>query len=146
MSSDVHAIPVERIRGVGPALAREFASLGIFSVGDLMETYPIRFEDYRIRPLAEANDGDKVTVSAVITSLPSVQRFGKKTRMSCKAASESVSFTAVWFNQHYLKDRLPYGGEAVLTGKWDKARRQLTVSGTELAGSRARRAGQGIPV
>jgi ATP-dependent DNA helicase RecG len=146
MTLDLFAIPVEQVRGVGEAKARDLASLGIFSVGQLLETFPGRYEDFRIRELADTPDGEKATVSAVIMSEPNVQRFGKKTRMVCKAASGSILFTAVWFNQHYLKDRLPYGAEAVLTGKWDKARKQLTVSACEFAGSRVQRAGQVLPV
>ncbi|HZG75289.1 MAG TPA: ATP-dependent DNA helicase RecG [Paenibacillus sp.] len=146
MTQDLYAIPVEQVRGVGEAKARELASFGIFSVGALLDSFPIRYEDFRIRPLEETPDGEKATVSAVVMSEPNVQRFGKKTRMVCKAASGSILFTAVWFNQHYLKERLPYGGEAVLTGKWDKARKQLTVSGTEFPNSRVQKAGSVIPV
>jgi len=147
MSSDLFAIPVEQVRGVGEAKARDLASFGIFSVGDLLELFPSRYEDFRIKELVDAADGEKVTVSAVVMSEPNVQRFGKRTRMVCKAASGPLLFTAVWFNQHYLKERLPYGGEAVLTGKWDRARKQLTVSNTEFPGSsRVQRAGSVLPV
>jgi ATP-dependent DNA helicase RecG len=146
MSKDLFAIPVEQVRGVGEAKARDLASFGIFSVGQLLEMFPARYEDFRIRELSETPDGEKATVSAVIMSEPNVQRFGKKTRMVCKAASGSILFTAVWFNQHYLKERLPHGAEAVLTGKWDRARKQLTVSACEFAGSRVQRAGSVLPV
>lgn len=146
MTFDLFAIPVEQVRGVGEAKAADLASIGIFSVGQLLETFPIRYEDFRIRPLEETPDGEKATVSAVVMSDPYVQRFGRKTRMVCKAASGSVLFTAVWFNQHFLKDRLPSGTEAVLTGKWDKARKQLTVSNCEFPNSRVQKAGSVLPV
>lgn len=146
MTMDLYQIPVERVRGVGEAKAQALASIGIFSVGQLLETFPSRYEDFRIRELHETPDGEKVTVSAVVLGSPSVQRYGKRTRMVCKAASGPTMFRAVWFNQHYLKDRLRNGVRAVLTGKWDARRRQLTVSATEFEGSRVSRAGSVIPV
>lgn len=141
MTQDLFQIPVERVRGIGEAKAQALASIGIFSVGQLLELFPSRYEDYRIRELHETPDGEKVTVSAVVLSPPSVQRFGKRTRMVCKAASGPTMFRAVWFNQHYLKDRLQSGAQVVLTGKWDVKRRQLTISATEFANSRTSRAG-----
>jgi len=146
MNRDLFEIPVEQVRGVGEAKARDLAEIGIFSVGQLLELFPSRYEDFRIRELSEAADGEKVTVSAVVLGEPAVQRFGRKSRMVCKAASGSISFKAVWFNQHYLKDRLTNGAQTVLTGKWDKARKQLTVSNTEFSGSRTQKAGSVLPV
>lgn len=147
MIATLSAVPVDQVRGVGAAKARELASFGIFSVADLLDYYPMRYEDYRLRDLAEAADGERVTVSGVVMSSPSVQMYGrKKSRMACKMASGSILYTAVWFNQHFLKERVAHGAEAVVTGKWDKARKQLTVSGTEFANSRSSKAGTVQPV
>ncbi|WP_233531800.1 ATP-dependent DNA helicase RecG [Paenibacillus alkalitolerans] len=144
---DVFQIPVDQVRGIGESKARDLVSLGIVSVGDLLEFFPHRYEDFRIRDLTEVADGDRATVAAVVIGEPFVQMFGrKKSRMVCKAAAGTVTFTAVWFNQHYLKDRLTYGTEAVMTGKWDRNRRQLTVSACEFANSRNPRAGTVKPV
>ena len=38
-------IPVENLAGVGPATAKNFARLNIFTVGDLLQTYPRNYED-----------------------------------------------------------------------------------------------------
>ncbi|WP_274361538.1 ATP-dependent DNA helicase RecG [Paenibacillus thermotolerans] len=144
---DVFQIPVDQVRGVGDAKARELASFGIVSVGGLFEFFPHRYEDFRIRELSEAGDGERVTVSAVLMGVPSLQMYGrKKSRLVCRAASGAVSFTAVWFNQHYLKDKLASGSEVVLTGKWDRARKQLTVSTCEFPNAGTQRAGTVQPV
>jgi ATP-dependent DNA helicase RecG len=147
MNLDVFAIPVEKVQGVGKPKALGLNSLGIFSIGQLIEYYPIRYEDYTIKELQQAQDGDKITVQTTLLSEPVVQFIGKnKSRMVCKAASSSVLISVVWFNQHYLRQRLTYGIEVVVTGKWNRARRQLIVSGCEFSGSSSPRVGTIQPV
>ena len=129
---DLFSIPLSQVRGIGKSKALDLSSLGIFSVGHLLEYFPSRYEDFRIRELDEAIDGEKLTIQAVFMSPPVIQRYARKmTRMSCKAASGDSLFTAVWFNQAYLQERIAFGVEVILTGKWDRSRRQLTVTTCE---------------
>jgi len=139
MSVDLHAVPVDRVRGVGAQKAEELRGLGIDSVARLIEYFPFRYDDYRVRELSEAKDGEKVTIRGAVVGEPYVQMYGRnKSRMSCRLVSGSIMLTAVWFNQHFLKDKLRPGQELAVTGKWDLRRRQLTVSGTEFPGGAAR--------
>lgn len=131
MADDLFAIPVERLRGVNSQRAGELHALGISSVGDLIEHYPFRYEDYRIRPLHEAKDGDKITVEGQIATLPSLQRYGRTARLLCRVTVEGLLVTAVWFNRAFLKDQLEIGRAIHLTGKWDARRRQITVAESE---------------
>jgi len=131
MQEDLFAIPVETLRGVNSQKAGELRALGVSSVGDLLEYYPFRYEDYRIRSLQEMKDGEKVTVQGTVTTLPSLQRYGRTSRLLCRVTVEGMLLTAVWFNRAYLKDQLAIGRDIVLTGKWDQRRRQLTVAESE---------------
>ena len=38
--------PVADVKGVGPELAKKFGSVGVVSVGDLIDYLPRRYEDY----------------------------------------------------------------------------------------------------
>jgi ATP-dependent DNA helicase RecG len=128
----LHTVPVRQIRGVTPAKAKALEALGICSVMDLLEYFPFRYEDYRIRDLSGVQDGEKITIQARIASEPYVQMYGRnKSRMLCKAVVDRWMITAVWFNRHFLRDQLAAGREIVLTGKWDERRRQLTVTESE---------------
>lgn len=147
MSVNPHALPVRAVSGVTPAKAEELKALGIETVADLLEYFPFRYEDYRIRDLSGVKDGEKVTIQGKIYSEPVVQMYGRsKSRMTCKVYAEPLFISTVWFNRHFMKERLKPGQEIVLTGKWDGKRQQLTVSESELPGGSAAQSGTLQPV
>jgi ATP-dependent DNA helicase RecG len=130
---DLHLIPIEEIRGLQPKKIEELHMMGIFVVANLLEYAPYRYEDYQLRNLIEVTDGERVTIEAVVMSHPILQRYSGKSRLSCKVMCDHMIVTAVWFNRHYLKDRLTEGTSLLITGKWDAKRRQITVSESEQA-------------
>lgn len=143
---DLHDIPVKQVSGVSALKQEELHAFGIFTVNDLIEYYPFRYEDYRLRSLTEVKDGDKVTIQAKIMGLPVLQRYGRKSRLTCKMIAEDWMFTATWFNRHFLKDQLTTGREIILTGKWDMRRSQLTVTESEFPDRGTLRSGSLQPV
>src|SRR6478752_1076583 len=61
--------PVTIIPGVGPALARTAAKLGIHSLADLLEYRPFDHRDYeRQRQVSELALGEEATVSVEVRS------------------------------------------------------------------------------
>ncbi|MEF3309861.1 ATP-dependent DNA helicase RecG [Paenibacillus sp. GYB004] len=147
MSTDLHTLPVRSVKGVSLAKAKELEELGIDSVARLLEYFPFRYEDYRIRDLADVKDGEKVTIEGKLYSEPSVQIYGRsKSRMTCKVFVDPLMVQTVWFNRHFLKDRLRPGAQLLLTGKWDSRRLQLTVAECEFPGGSSSRSGTLQPV
>lgn len=125
---------VRQIKGVSAPKEEELHAFGVHTVADLLDYFPFRYEDYRIREIAEIKDGEKVTVQGVIRGNPVLQRYGKsKSRLTCKVEVEHMLVTAVWFNRHFLQNQLTPGREIVLTGKWEQQRLQMTVSESEFA-------------
>ncbi|AKG34545.1 ATP-dependent DNA helicase RecG [Paenibacillus durus] len=122
---------VKQISGVSAQKQAELHAFGIFSVKDLLEYYPFRYEDYRPKSLSEVKHGDKVTVEAKVMGVPVLQRFGGKSRLSCKMMTGSWMFTATWFNRHYVREQLTAGRQVVISGKWDQKRSQITVADYE---------------
>ena len=59
---DLNQFEVREVHGVGAQKALELNSMGIFTVMDLLEYVPFRYEDYTVRDLASVKDGDRVTV------------------------------------------------------------------------------------
>ncbi|MDR9852780.1 ATP-dependent DNA helicase RecG [Paenibacillus sp. VCA1] len=146
MNLSLDQISIRQVRGVSALKEGELHAFGIFTVKDLLEYYPFRYEDYRLRSLSEVKDGDKITVQAKIMGVPVLQRYGRKSRLTCKMMAEQWMFTAVWFNRHFLRDQLTGGREIVLVGKWDQKRMQLTVSESEFPDQGAWRSGTLQPV
>ena len=63
-------IPVRQIKGVSAQKEQELHAFGVHTVADLLDYFPFRYEDYRIRGLAEVKDGEKVTVQGTIRGRP----------------------------------------------------------------------------
>jgi ATP-dependent DNA helicase RecG len=133
--ADLDRIPIERIRGVGTRKAEELQTMGILTVAQLLDYFPFRYEDYKLRDLADVKHGEKITIQGKIYSEPLVQMYGRtKSRMTCKLVVERFFVTAVWFNRHFLKEKLKTGQDIVVTGKWDQGRHHLSVSESEFPG------------
>jgi len=146
MSTHLFQVPLTKLQGVGPQKAEEFHALGISTVGDLLEYYPFRYEDYRVREMNEVKDGERITIQGKIASMATIQRYGGKSRLMCRVTVESMLVTAVWFNRTFLKDQLKPGREITLTGKWDQRRRHLTVADSEFPDQSTAKAGTLQPV
>ncbi|QWU18376.1 ATP-dependent DNA helicase RecG [Paenibacillus sophorae] len=131
MTLSLDTTEVKQISGVSAQKQAELHAFGIFTVKDLLEYYPFRYEDYRPKSLSEVKHGDKVTVEAKVIGIPVLQRFGGKSRLSCKMMAEPWMFTATWFNRHYVREQLTAGRQIVISGKWDQKRSQITVTDYE---------------
>ncbi|WP_150268526.1 ATP-dependent DNA helicase RecG [Paenibacillus tepidiphilus] len=131
MTLSLESIEVKQVNGVSAQKQSELHAFGIFNVKDLLEYYPFRYEDFRPRTLGEVKHGDKATLVAKVIGIPVLQRFGGKSRLSCKLIAEPWMFTATWFNQQYVREQLTVGREIVITGKWDQKRSQITVTDYE---------------
>ncbi|AZN42065.1 ATP-dependent DNA helicase RecG [Paenibacillus albus] len=125
-------LTVRQIKGVSAQKEQELHAFGVHTIADLLDYFPFRYEDYRIRNIGETKDGEKATFEGKIMGNPLLQRYGKaKTRLTCKIAIENVLITAVWFNRHFLQEQLIPGRDIVITGKWEQHRLQMTVSDSE---------------
>ncbi|PQP87749.1 hypothetical protein CPT76_23120 [Paenibacillus sp. AR247] len=100
MSLSLEQISVRQVRGVSALKEGELHAFGIFTVKDLLEYYPFRYEDYRLRSLQDVKDGDKITIQAKVMGVPVLQRYGRKSRLSCKMMAEEWMFTAP-VNRHF---------------------------------------------
>lgn len=145
---DVLGSPVSHIYGVGEERAKDLAGIGIHSIRDLLEYFPNRYEDYRVRDLLDVKDGERVTLAGTVYGEPSVRFYGKrKSRITVRMVINKVVVMAVWFNQPYVKKQLAPGKEIVVTGKWDKHKLQIIVNEmTEADADRAQKRGDLVPV
>lgn len=146
MSNHLFQVPLTKLQGVGPQKAGELHALGISTVGHLIEYYPFRYEDYRVRELRDVKDGERITIQGTIAAPPAMQRYGGKTRLICRVTVDQTLVTAVWFNRAFLKEQLVVGREITLTGKWDQRRKHLTVADSEFPDRGAAKSGTLQPV
>lgn len=115
------------LKGVGPKMVEDLASLDIITVEDLLLYFPFRFEDIKERELTNISDGEKVVLKGVVVSEATVNYFGpRKSRLSFRLMQDGVVINVSFFNQPYLAQKVEAGGELAVFGKWDAKKRALT--------------------
>ncbi len=107
------------IKGVGPKAAEQFASAGLYTVGDLITFLPRKHEDFtEVVNIADIHPG-KATIKArceKISTRP-VRRGMKIT--TATLVDETGKLQAVWFNQPYRTAQLASGDEFYFSGEFE---------------------------
>lgn len=110
-------------------MAETLADMHIRTVGDLLEYFPYRYEDYRLKDLAEVKHDERVTVEGKVHSEPALVYYGrKKNRLTVRLLVGRYLIIATFFNQPYLKQKINVGETITITGKWDQHRQTITAS------------------
>ncbi|WP_343799336.1 ATP-dependent DNA helicase RecG [Bacillus carboniphilus] len=130
-------VPVSEVKGIGEKIEAQLNELGIFTVHDLIEYAPFRYEDYRLRDLSEVRHDERITIEGKVHSEPSVMYFGRrKSRTVVRLLAGNVLIKIVWFNQPYLKNKFEINQIITVTGKWDQHRQTLTAQTWKVGSSR----------
>lgn len=120
--------PVTDLPGVGVQTAAHLASLGLYSIYDLIYDYPFRYDDLTTIPLSQVQDGQKVVLQGVVATPPVVTRFGyRKSRLSFKLRIDHEVIMVNSFNQPWLAKSLELGQEIAVYGKYELASQRLTL-------------------
>lgn len=120
---------ITELTGIGEKYAEELALLNIYTIRDLLEYFPYRYDVFEIKPLIELIHEDKVTIEGTVIHEPRLQVYGrKKSRLTFTVEVEGVAVKAVMFNRAFAKKQIHSDATVTLTGKWDAHRLQITVS------------------
>jgi ATP-dependent DNA helicase RecG len=121
--------PVTSIKGIGAETAEALADMDILTVGALLEHFPFRYEDYRLKDLSEVKHEERVTVEGKIHSEPLLTYYGRKrSRLTIRVLVGRYLIQAVFFNQPYLKKKFAINDSVTITGKWDQHRQMISAS------------------
>lgn len=118
---------VEAIKGVGSEVAKKFGVLGVRTIGDLIENFPRRYEDYStVMPINRLRPGP-VTIEAVIKQVKG--RYVRRGMHITEAvASDDVgSVRLVWFNQPYRESGLKAGQPYFISGQYELSRQRFAI-------------------
>ncbi len=117
---------ITNLKGIGKETAENLAQIGILTIEDMIWTFPYRHEDFRLKDLAETPHNERVTIEATVESVPTAMFLGRnksRTQFHVRAGRHLVK--VIFFNQHYLKQKLQPGMVITLTGKWDRGRQVI---------------------
>ena len=109
---------VENLSGVGPATARLFAKLNIFTVADLLTAYPRDYEDRTKRVQLKDFASSKIHTVCKVTAHEWFG-YGRMRTLKILINDGSGSAELVAFNRPFLEKSLPVGSLILVTGKFE---------------------------
>jgi ATP-dependent DNA helicase RecG len=119
--------PVTVLPGVGVAVAKKLAVLGISTVDDLVSHFPRRYDDYSaILPISKLRPGP-VSVQAEIESVSG--RYVRRGMHVTEAVArdESGSLRLIWFNQPYRAQSLKLNQSYYISGEYELSRQRFSL-------------------
>ncbi len=126
--------PVTALAGVGPAVAKRLAGLGLRTVRDLDEYRPRRYEEPAAeRRIADLFGDEEVVIAGTVRGVTVRRPRRRLSILQARIADETGEITAVWFNQVWLADRLKPGTLVRVRGALSgRARGEFTVRSYDL--------------
>lgn len=120
--------PLTDIKGIGPAVAKKLAVLGLKTTGDLIDYYPRRYDDFStITPIKQLTKPGPVTIEAQITSIK-----GRYVRRGMHiteaiATDDTGSARLVWFNQPYRETGMKRGHSYFISGNFELSHQRFAI-------------------
>ena len=111
------ATPVQYLKGVGPARAAIFETLGVRTVGDLLEYFPRDwvFAPGRIK-IAQMRPNEPATIVGLVESID-FQQFRRQPLLEVIVSDDTGVCRIVWFNGGYLRNQIQLGQVLMASGK-----------------------------
>lgn len=127
--------PITDLKGVGEALAQKLAILDLKTVGDLVDFFPRRYEDYS--QLTSVRDIRPGAVTIKVNIKQAVGRYVRRGMhvTEAVASDDTGSVRLVWFNQPYRASSLKSNQEYFVSGNFEfgSGRLSITNPSVELA-------------
>lgn len=122
-------VELENIEGIGPKSKDLLNKLGIYSVKDLLEYYPFRYEVIKRSDVLNLNNGDKAVVDGYIDGQPTIIYISKKLKKIIFRVNTKIAILNVTvYNKTYLFQELKCGREVIVIGKYDKLKNTIVAS------------------
>ena len=122
------SMPVQYLKGVGPARAEVFAQLGVHTVGDLLEYFP---RDWMFAPrVVKISQMKPNLTAAVIGQVESTdyQSYRRQPLFEAMISDDTGLCRIVWFHGGYLQKQLQPGQVIMASGKVTLYRHQLQMT------------------
>ena len=107
------------VSGIGPSTYLKLQKVGLSTVLDLIQSYPIRYEDFsETCAIAFAQPDDAITIKAVVKSINN--QFTRKKNFNIQkvtVADNSGEIEVIWFNQPFILRAFKKNSEYYFSGK-----------------------------
>jgi len=122
------SMPVQYLKGVGPARAKTFAQLGVETVGDLLEYFP---RDWNFLPesikIAQIRPNQRVTIIGLVESID-YQDYRRQPIFEAVISDDTGVCRIIWFYGGFLRNQLEAGQVIMASGKVTLYKHQLQLT------------------
>lgn len=116
------------VSGIGSTLAKRLANLGLYTIEDLLNHYPSRYDDFsKLTSARETNFGENVTLRGELWSIQNSYTRQRKVLTRALFSDGSTPIEIVWFNQPWLTKTLKPGDRLQVAGKIDRQGAKLNL-------------------
>ena len=120
---------IKEVKGIGVQLERKLNSLNIYTVDDLLNYYPYRYNIINIIHINDTTDEQNCVIRATVIEEAKVQYIKKNfNRLIFRVISDDIILNVTIFNRAFLKANLIVGKEIVLMGKINKLKNSFIAS------------------
>ena len=117
------------IKGLGPKTLEYLEKLNLYTIQDLIEYYPYRYNIIKISNLKDVHDGEQCTIKGIVDTEPRVSYINKRfNRMTFRVNSDGILINITIFNRAFYKQHLKLGRMINIIGKYDKLKNSITAS------------------
>lgn len=125
-------MPVQYLKGIGPARARDLARQGISTVRDLIERVPRAYRDYsQFKHIAQAQAGQQESLMGTVVMVQDQKVRGRLQLTKVIISDGSGTAAGVWFNQPWQAKRFPVGTKVVFAGTVERRGAQIQITNPE---------------
>jgi len=110
--------PITILKGIGPAKAKLFGALNIFTLGDLICHFPRGYEDRtKLVPIEKLEPDTPACFRAMVMNTPRTNHIRKGLDLTrVQVADTTGRLTLTFFNSKYAAESLQYGKEYIFYG------------------------------
>ncbi len=124
--------PIIKLPKIGVKMAEKLNKLGIETIGDMLYSFPRRYDDYtRLKTLNRVQPGEVVTVVAEVRSVTKHSARGGQPYLMVTLDDDTRPLQVTFFGQPWLQRQFKRGSRVVLSGEMELFRGQLMMTNPE---------------
>lgn len=121
-------LKLANLPGIGFTYSKRLERLNLFTLEDLINHYPFRYDDYSaIKEVSETKVGEKVTMQGEVWSIKNVYTRSGKTLTQAIFNDGSAPITLTWFNSPWILKQVKTGDRLQVSGKLTKYKSKLSI-------------------
>ena len=117
------------IKGVGSKSLQYLNKMNLYTISDLIEYYPYRYNIIKVVPITEAVEDETITIKGIVDTEPRVSYIKKNfNRMTFRLNTDGFLVNVTIFNRAFYKNNLKLGRMINVIGKYDRKKNSFTAS------------------